>query len=111
MIDWQRVHDLRSDFGADDFAEVANMFLLEVSEALKSVPASLSDPDECAALLHYLKGAALNLGFAELGEQCRQGESAASRGDTAMVSAARLSACFDASRQEFEARVAQLDAA
>ena len=34
MIDWQRVSDLRRDIGEDDFADVVDVFLEEVQEAM-----------------------------------------------------------------------------
>ena len=36
MIDWERVRELRSEIGADDFAEVVEMFLSEADEAVTS---------------------------------------------------------------------------
>lgn len=80
MIDWGRVRALRDEIGADDFAEVVTLFLEEADEAV----ARLSSARGAAAVeadLHFLKGAALNLGFAEFAALCQNGERRAAQGD------------------------------
>ncbi len=109
MIDWERVKELRSEIGPDDFAEVATMFLDEADEAV----ARLS-PDASAkameADLHFLKGAALNLGFDALSALCQDGERRAAAGDTAIdLQAVRL--VYFGSKAAFEGRKEQAFAA
>ena len=42
MIDWERVRELRSEIGADDFAEVVEMFLSEADEAVTRLTPALT---------------------------------------------------------------------
>jgi histidine phosphotransfer protein HptB len=81
MIEWDRVNELRSEIGADDFAEVVELFLQEADEAISR----LSNANGAAVLeadLHFLKGAALNLGFREFADLCQEGERRAAEGDS-----------------------------
>lgn len=109
MIDWDRVRELRAEIGADDFAEVAAMFLDEADEAA----ARLSPGRGAKAVeadLHFLKGAALNLGFTALSSLCQEGERRAAAGDTGVdLDAVRQS--YAASRAAFEAGLRQAFAA
>lgn len=80
MIDWARVAELQDEVGKDEFAEVVSMFLDEAEEVLARMssdlgPAALSD--EC----HFLKGAALNLGFSALAAICQTAEQRAKGGN------------------------------
>jgi len=73
MIDWDRVRDLKAEIGEADFVEVAAMFLEEADEVIGRI----SPAHGAVALekdLHFLKGAALNLGFAQLASLCQDGE-------------------------------------
>lgn len=80
MIDWSRIRELRSEIGEDGFDEVVCLFLEEADEVI----ARLSVGNGAAALaadLHFLKGAALNLGFGRLSTLCQDGERRAGAGD------------------------------
>lgn len=68
LINWTRVHELRAEIGDDGFSEVVAMFLDESDTVIARADAGLS-PDD----LHFLKGAALNLGFADLAKACDSG--------------------------------------
>ena len=81
MIDWERIKELRSEIGADDFAEVAVMFLEEADEAIERLSPN-STAKAMEADLHFLKGAALNLGFDALSGLCQDGERRAASGET-----------------------------
>jgi histidine phosphotransfer protein HptB len=79
MIDWARVKELRDEIGADDLEEVITMFLEEADEVI----ARIAPEGGAAALesdLHFLKGAALNLGFAAFAALCQDGERRAAGG-------------------------------
>lgn len=78
MIDWQRISDLRDEIGAEDFEEVVDLFLAEVEETLEALPNAESS--ELEAMLHLLKGSALNLGFQAFANRCMEGEAAARAG-------------------------------
>ncbi|MDB5666790.1 MAG: Hpt protein [Cypionkella sp.] len=80
MIEWDRVKELRSEIGNDGFAEVIAMFLEEADEVIGRIGDTVGT-EALEADLHFLKGAALNLGFAQFAALCRDGERRASGGD------------------------------
>ncbi len=99
MIDWDRVRDLRAEIGEADFVEVAILFLDESDE----VTARLTRARGAQVLeqdLHFLKGAALNLGFAQLAALCQDGERRASAGSTD-VDIESVQGAYAVSRQTF----------
>lgn len=100
MIDWSRAKELREEVGAEEFEEVVELFLEEVDEVVARLRAS-PDPNTYEEDLHFLKGSALNLGFAALGDLCQQGESAAHAGNQDQVDIGPILDCFDASRAAF----------
>lgn len=105
MIDWARIDEIRLEMGAD-FDEVVTLFLEEVGEVidrLSSGPAG----DGLAADLHFLKGAALNLGFGELARQCVRNEQLVRAGQGSAVDLAALTACFHASGAALAAAIAR----
>lgn len=108
MIDWDRVRELQEEIGQDEFAEVVTMFLDEADEVLARVT-----PAGGAALLrddcHFLKGAALNLGFASLANLCQTAERRAKEGDCA-VNLIELRNCYHASREALIMGLADLAA-
>lgn len=98
MIDWDRVKELRAEIGAEDFDEVVDLFLEEADEVLARLSLE-AGAKALAADLHFLKGAALNLGFAALSSLCQDGERRASAGELSVdLSAVRSTylACRDA---------------
>ena len=109
MIDWERVKELRAEIGADDFSEVAVMFLEEADEAVSRLSPELT-AKAMEADLHFLKGAALNLGFDALSGLCQDGERRAAAGDTAVDLEAVRSTYF-ASKAAFEGGMDQAFAA
>ena len=100
MIDWDRVKELRSEIGADDFAEVVDMFLDEANDAVSRLSPTLT-ARAVEADLHYLKGAALNLGFVALSALCQEGERRAAAGHTD-VDVAAVCAVYHDSKIAFE---------
>ncbi|MDZ7904892.1 MAG: Hpt domain-containing protein [Cypionkella sp.] len=108
MIDWDRVHELREEIGNDEFAEVVMMFLEEADEVLARISTSAGAPvlrDDC----HFLKGAALNLGFKTLAVLCQTAEKRASDGDLG-ANLDELRACYRTSRDHLLAGMADLAA-
>lgn len=69
-VDWDRVAELREEVGEDSFAEVLSLFLEEMDEAVDSLKAGAPDTGK----LHFLKGAALNLGLTRLAALSSDGE-------------------------------------
>ncbi|WP_319825212.1 Hpt domain-containing protein [Thalassovita sp.] len=100
MIDWDRVAELREQIGPDDFDEVVELFLdevLEVIDLLHCVP----ETQDLESQLHFLKGSALNLGFADFSEKCHVGERQAANGQPDRIDLPAILASFDASRHLF----------
>lgn len=108
MIDWDRVQQLRDEIGADEFAEVVALFLDEADDVLARItpdggPVCLRD--DC----HFLKGAALNLGFKSLAALCQSAERRARDGDCG-IDLKELRNCYQDSRQNLLAGMADLAA-
>ncbi len=102
MIDWDRVAELKSEIGEEDFAEIADMFILEVEEVIDRLRRT-PDPATYEADLHFLKSSALNLGFAQLAALCQTGETQSAAGSAESVRLGEIFACYDASKTSFEA--------
>ena len=100
MIDWQRINELKSEVGEEDFEEIATLFLEEVDGAIETLSADVS-PEQLSADLHFLKGCALTLGFEALANLCRDGEKAANAGDTSQIDTDEICRTYQVSRQTF----------
>jgi len=97
MLDWNRVAELREEVGEDAFDEVVEMFLEEVEEVfgeLKAKVATLDLPNQ----MHFLRGSALNLGFADLANLCFEAEVQAQRSGCEAVDIGLILTAFDASK-------------
>lgn len=99
MINWSRVSELRSEIGASEFQEVVDLFLEEVETLLARLYHD-PKPELYEEDLHFLKGCAVNLGFADLGKLCLAGESQA-RNDPTQVDLQAIFACYEHSREAF----------
>ncbi|MFX0542351.1 Hpt domain-containing protein [Roseovarius sp. S4756] len=109
MIDWVRIAELRSEIGADDFAEVVELFLEEVEgEITKLKPGA--DAQTLESRLHFLKGSALNLGFTAFSDLCQKGESTAAGGHAGEVELSAIIASYHSARAEFLRGLPGLDA-
>lgn len=97
MIDWSHIDELKQDMD-DSFDEVVEAFLQEASEGLARLDATVP-AETLAADLHFLRGAALNLGFADFAALCGEGEARAHAGQAAQVDLAAIRASFAASQQ------------
>jgi HPt (histidine-containing phosphotransfer) domain-containing protein len=102
MIDWSRIEELREEVGPEDFPEVAELFLEEAGSAVARL--SGTGAERLGEDLHFLKGAALNLGFARVGELCAHGEERARAGLPAETGA--IQDAWRESRAAFLARMA-----
>ncbi len=100
MISWKRVDELRLEIGDDGFAEVVELFLDEVEEVVMRLTAS-PDPASYEQDLHFLKGSAWNLGFADFGALCQDGERRAAGGNAASVDIGAVTDCYSASKAVF----------
>lgn len=109
MIDWERVAELRSEIGAEGFAEVLELFLDEVESVVMNLGRK---PDKLGDELHFLKGSAWNLGFRDFGAMCQDGERRCAAGQCASVDVPAVVDCYSRSKARFMARVDEfLDAA
>lgn len=105
MIDWQRANQLRAEIGCEGFAEIVELFLDEVEGVVLRLIAR-PEPARYEADLHFLKGGAWNLGFAEFGALCQDGERKAAAGNGAQVAVDRIVEVYFASKEEFLAGLA-----
>ena len=100
MIDWDRVAELKTEVGEDDFAEVAEMFFTELEEVIGRL-----DPTDAGALasdLHFLKGSALNIGLSDVSRLCLEVETRLRCGeDVARAIGSIRDAFFDSRRAFF----------
>jgi HPt (histidine-containing phosphotransfer) domain-containing protein len=106
MINWERVNELRDEVGQEDFLEVVEIFLEEVDEVvarLRSAP----DPTTYEDDLHFLKGSAVNLGFAALSEICQSGEKKAAEGDVLSIDVAAVLSVYEKSKTQFNGGIQQ----
>lgn len=104
MIDWDRVAELQAEVGAEEFAEVVDLFLDEVETTLARLgqtPGQLEDE------LHFLKGSAWNLGFREFGALCQDGERLCAAGKGAGIDPGAVRESYARSKQAFMARAAE----
>jgi len=109
MIDWMRVDELRQEIGDEGFAEVVELFLDEVEEVVMRLAAAPA-PESYEQDLHFLKGSAWNLGFADFGACCQEGERKAARGLATVADIAAAIENYDRSKAAFLgglARIAQ----
>lgn len=103
MISIERLAELKSEVGEDDFVEIVALFIAE-SDGIVAQLGEASKPAEAEELLHALKGSALNLGFDTLAALCRQGEGHAAGTDAWAPRVERLLDVY----QKSKARLAAL---
>ena len=65
MIDHDRIEQLRSEIGEEDFQDVANLFFVFIYEVVARLEQS-PDPAGYEGDLHFIKSSALNLGLCRL---------------------------------------------
>ena len=85
MIDRARLAELKHEIGDEDFEEVAEIFLEEMTETLDALAANplLVTP----AAFHGLRGSASNLGFAGFAAACSEAEKQCQAGDAVDIAA------------------------
>ena len=104
MIDWDRVNELRTEIGDDGFDEVVELFLDEVESVVMRL-GSDPDPSRYEDDLHFLKGSAWNLGFAEFGAICQDGERKAATGESDQINISAVIYSYGRSKEEFMKRL------
>ena len=103
MIDWGRIDELREEVGAEDLAEVVEMFCEEVDEVLTGL-STISSP-ELPSQIHFLKGSAQNIGISGLAEQCKSIEEAMRNDPNITPDIPRLISVFDKARAALSQRL------
>lgn len=103
MIDWTQVDEMKLEMGSG-FSEVVTMFLDEVGEVVSRLEAG-PKPESLASDLHFLKGAALNLGFSDFAELCETGEKRALEHRFDQIDIDGLLICYRASCEVFRAGI------
>ncbi len=98
MIDWDRIAELQEEVGEEDFADVLEMFFEEVEETLAGLDAA--DAVGLTNGLHFLKGASLNIGMADMSAQCKAYEIALKEDPGAKVDLAAIRVVLTASQAE-----------
>lgn len=101
MIQWSRIHELREEFGDEEFREVVDLFLEEVEEVihrLRQAPQTAQLEED----LHFLKGSALNLGFEQFSNLCQAGEHMSAQGQADTVDLTEIIASYETSKQAFQ---------
>ena len=100
MINTIRLHELRDEIGADNLAEVVDMFLAETEDAILRISrAALVTADD----MHFLKGSAFNIGLNDLGHCCAMAEESLRKDGSFQPDLAEISALFDAGRLALKA--------
>ena len=110
MIDWDRVNELRDEVGAEDFREVVAMFLEEVEDTMVRM-ISVPDTTKLEEDMHFLKGSALNLGFAHFSVLCLAGEKAAKNRQAETICLDDVYESYAASKTIFKERFGCMKAA
>lgn len=103
MISWNRINELKEDIGEEDFAEIAAIFLEEVTEVIDRLKVN-PVPEKLEEDLHFLKGSALNLGFEALSKLCHDGEQYAANKEYSSIALAPVFETYEKSCIEFNAK-------
>lgn len=97
MLDWNRINELRGEVGDDEFQLILELFLDEVEGTMMRL--SPADPQRLETHLHFLKGCAWNLGFADFGNLCDEAERRVAGNRAAVISIEPLLNSYSASKQ------------
>lgn len=92
MLDWNRINELRSEVGDDEFNTILELFLDEVETVLMRL--NRRGAARLGKDLHFLKGCAWNLGFRGFGTLCDEGEKRIGCGGSAGVDLEALIECY-----------------
>ena len=98
LVNWDRVGELEAEIGAEEFAEVVEIFLEECDGPAARLADGAAGVEGLEADLHFLRGAAMNLGLDAMAAACQSGERAAADGAGASVDRAAIAQLYGASR-------------
>lgn len=97
MLDWNRIRELRSEVGDDEFTVVVELFLDEVEGVITRL--SCNERRRLVNDLHFLKDCAWTLGWQRLGDLCEAGEQLATTGAFRPSDLDEILDCYAASKQ------------
>lgn len=97
MLDWNRIHELRSEVGDDEFNTILELFLDEVETVL--IRLNRRGASRLGKDLHFLKGCAWNLGFRSFGMLCDEGEKLVNCGGSANFDIEAVIECYSSSKR------------
>ncbi len=100
MIDWNRVSELRSEVGEEDFGGVLVMFFDEVADVLEGL--GNGGVEAIKRDLHLLKGSAINIGLADVSTLCRNCEVALAANPDEVIDLNAIRTAFVASKKMIE---------
>lgn len=103
MIDWAQARQLEKDVGKEEMAEVVELFLAEVDEAMEKLQSAYDEmpAEDRSTSFHFLKGCASNLGFKSFGDQCSLGEEVTKTGGIPNFQISDLATTYAASKKQF----------
>lgn len=110
MINWNRVNELRDDFGEDVFTEIVTVFLEETDGVINRLKSVGIDP-ELGKTMHFLKGSALNLGFTQMASLSQLAETAATQNQASLGMIANVINSYESSKSHFRNSLAPTFAA
>ncbi|WP_423210608.1 Hpt domain-containing protein [Paracoccus yeei] len=105
MLDWNRIRELRSEVGDDEFRLILELFLDEVESVIMRL--SSQPGPQLASQLHFLKGCARNLGFQQFARLCDEGEAEAIASGVGRVDIDALLGAYAASKALMIAGIAR----
>ncbi|MBL4690775.1 MAG: Hpt domain-containing protein [Rhodospirillales bacterium] len=100
------MNELREEVGAEDFDEVVELFLEEVEEVIDRLRQDV-DLSQLEQDLHFLKGSALSLGFADFSSLCHDGEKQSADGHADTVDLSAIITGFSKSKTQFVAELSE----
>lgn len=101
MINWDRVNELRDEFGEGIFADIVAAFLEETDEVIERLRNTGLD-SSVGETMHFLKGSALNLGFSEMADLSETAERAAANNHATMDMISKVISSYERTRSQFQ---------
>ena len=99
MIDWEQLMELLESFGAEEFEELVESFWAELDEAITALAElNLQDAGAIAAQMHFIKGAAANMGLSDVVNCVSAQEQAANAGHLDQIDIAKAAQVYAQSK-------------
>lgn len=107
MIDWEQVAELQDQMGNADMVEIITLFEKEV-ECITTQLGAGPEGRNLEEDFHYLKGAALTMGFAQFADTCAATEALARCGSVEPASIDAVLLSYHQSITEFKSKKADI---